>query len=305
MFPNIRVMIAALLASIAGISCGLGALAAFRVNHQPFTRMESANPPLQLAFGTGLPEEVTDGRPAPFDVRFQVISRPPIQPASPEPSNAAPPAATSAAAQPAGDQQARLETPLQSAETARHDGHAEIAAVSPPISAPVPAAMTAVDPPAPAETAAPDGKAMTAEVSPADTVTAAKAENTAAVEPSPAPPASPNSPNQDEAAKPNLGPATPVSAEKEAPRHIVKLHRRRKLRPATAASAPNQNFGSPISQFQWQGSALETPPTASQMPQPLKHVIAKRHRPVKKAVASAAGAEQTAIGDAAIKAARR
>jgi hypothetical protein len=297
MFPNIRVMIAALLASVAGISCGLGALAAFRVNHQPFTRMQSANPPLQLAFGTGLTDEVTDGRPAPFDVRFQVISRPPIQPALAGLSNAAPPAT---AANPVGDQQARLETKPQPNEPAHQDG--DVAPISSLVATPVSAAVTAVDRSAPAETAAADGKPAAAEASPADPVTAAKTENAASVEPRPAPLAASDS---GESAKPNLRPATPVSAEKEAPRHIVKLHRRRRPRPATAAAAPNQNFGSPIPQFQWQGSALETPPTASQMPPPLKHVIAKRHRPVKKAVAGAASAEQTASGDAAIRAARR
>jgi hypothetical protein len=93
-----------------------------------------------------------------------------------------------------------------------------------------------------------------------------------------------------------------VPAEKEAPRRVVKLHHRRKPQAATAASAANQNFASPISQFQWQGSAQGAPQNAGQTPS--KHVIATRHRPVKKA-ASAAGAKQTASIDAAVKAAGR
>lgn len=231
MFPNIRVMIAALLASLAGISCGLGALAAFRVNHQPFTRMQSANPPLQVAFGTGLPEEVTDARPAPFDVRFQVISRPPIQPAISGPSNAAPPTATGAAPKPEGDQLARLEAKPQPTDTAHQDGDGEIA----PVSAPVSAAVTEVDRSAPAEIATPDSRPAVAEASPADTVTAAKIENTAAIEPSPPPASS----DKAETAKPNLSPTTAVSPEKAAPHHIVKRHHRHRPRPATAAAAAN------------------------------------------------------------------
>ena len=296
MFPNLRVMIAALLASIAGISCGLGALAAFRVNHQPFTRMQSANPPLQLAFGTGLPEEVTDGRPAPFDVRFQVISRPSIQSAIQGLSNPAPAVATSPAANPEGDQQARLETKPQPNETAHQDGDGGAAPISSQVTAP--AAVAADDPPAPIEAAAPDSKP--AETSSADTVTIAKVEVTAAVEPSPAPSAAPE---KDELAKSNLSPATVVLAGKDAPRPIVKLHHRRKSRPAIAASAATQNFTSPISQWQWQGSAQETPPTAGQTP--LKRVTAKRHRPVKKVATHPASAEQTASSGAPIKPAGR
>jgi hypothetical protein len=48
MFPNVRLMIVAVVASIVGISCGLGLLAVFRVNHDGFARLEAAAPPLQL-----------------------------------------------------------------------------------------------------------------------------------------------------------------------------------------------------------------------------------------------------------------
>jgi hypothetical protein len=311
MFPNIRVMIAALLASISGISCGLGALAAFRVNHQPFTRMQSANPPLQLAFGTGLPEEVTDARPAPFDVRFQIISRPSIQSAIPAPSNVPQPAAAATDAKPEGEQQARLENMPQPAASAHQDDHADIAPVGTPVPeavlepvpaqllASVPAPVAAVDHAAPAEAAAPESKPATAEASPIDTVTVAKAENTAAVEPSMAPIASAE---KADTAKPNPSAVTAASAAKAASRHVVKLHHRRKPQAAGATSVANQNFASPISQPQWQGSAQETPPTAGQTP--LKHVIAKRLRPARKA-ASAAGAKQTATSEVAVKAAGR
>jgi hypothetical protein len=267
----------------------LGALAAFRVNHQPFTRMQSANPPLQLAFGTGLPDEVTDGRPAPFDVRFQVMSWPATRSAIPVPSNTSPPAATGAAVNTEGDQQARLETNQQPPETVHHDGDGDITPGLAPVSVPVPAPVSAVDRSAPTEAAAPDTKPATAEATPADTVTTAKADDTAAVEPNPGPTASPD---KDKAAKPNPSPVTAASAEKAAPRHVVKLHRKRKSQPAAAAAS--QNFASPIAQFQRQRFAQETPPGAGQTPQPVKHPIAKRHRSAKKAAARAPGAEQTA-----------
>ncbi len=304
MFPNIRVMIAALLASIAGIGCGLGALAAFRVNHQPFTRMESANPPLQLAFGTGLPEEVTDGRPAPFEVRFQVMSWPPAPSAIPGPPQAVPPATSSAATNPNGDQQARLDSEPQPAETAHQDSDGSVtpgaALVPPPVSA---APVSTVDRTAPTEATAPDSNPAPAEASPTGPVATGKAADTAAVEPNPSSPTS--LADKDEAVTPNPVPVTAAPEPKEPPRRIVKLHRKRKPQPAAAASAVNANFASPIAQFQWQGSAQETPQTAGQAPQPLPHAVAKRHRSAKKAAARAASNGETASSDAPVKAARR
>jgi hypothetical protein len=49
MFPNARLMVVAILAAIAGIGCGLGLFATFRVNHEPLTRLAEGSPPLQLA----------------------------------------------------------------------------------------------------------------------------------------------------------------------------------------------------------------------------------------------------------------
>jgi hypothetical protein len=49
MFPNIRLMVVAILAAIAGISCGLGLFATFRVNHEPLARLAEGSPPMQLA----------------------------------------------------------------------------------------------------------------------------------------------------------------------------------------------------------------------------------------------------------------
>jgi hypothetical protein len=50
MFPNVRLMVVAILAAIAGIACGLGLFATFRVNHEPLARLAEGSPPMQLAF---------------------------------------------------------------------------------------------------------------------------------------------------------------------------------------------------------------------------------------------------------------
>jgi len=41
MFPNIRLTIVALLASVVGIGCGLALFAAFRVNREPFAHLSN------------------------------------------------------------------------------------------------------------------------------------------------------------------------------------------------------------------------------------------------------------------------
>jgi len=50
MFPNFRLIVVAILAAIAGIGCGLGLFATFRINHEPLERLAEGSPPLQLAF---------------------------------------------------------------------------------------------------------------------------------------------------------------------------------------------------------------------------------------------------------------
>jgi hypothetical protein len=69
MFPNFRLTIVAILASIVGISCGLGLFAAFRVNHEPLAGLSSGKPSLQLAFDS---VEPAGDAAAPFGIRFQV-----------------------------------------------------------------------------------------------------------------------------------------------------------------------------------------------------------------------------------------
>ncbi|MGB7034758.1 MAG: hypothetical protein WBD71_04460, partial [Xanthobacteraceae bacterium] len=68
MFPNVRLMIVAVLASIMGISCALGLFAEFRVSHDSFLRESNAGAPLQLGLsGAG----TIMNTPTTFETRFQ------------------------------------------------------------------------------------------------------------------------------------------------------------------------------------------------------------------------------------------
>jgi hypothetical protein len=55
MFPDFRLMIAAVLGSVVALMCGFGVFAAFRVNHEPLARLPSATAPLQLVVGNAAP----------------------------------------------------------------------------------------------------------------------------------------------------------------------------------------------------------------------------------------------------------
>jgi hypothetical protein len=113
MFPNVRLMIVAIMASIVGMSCGLGVFAAFRVNHGPMVRLPNGAPALRLVFSTAVPTPDTDAAATPFVVRFQVDPPRAGSAATPqriatvrdEPAPAAAPAADAAAAMPLSDAQ--------------------------------------------------------------------------------------------------------------------------------------------------------------------------------------------------------
>jgi len=48
MFPNVRLLVAAIIGSVVALSCGFGIFAALRVNHEPLARLPSGSAPLQL-----------------------------------------------------------------------------------------------------------------------------------------------------------------------------------------------------------------------------------------------------------------
>jgi hypothetical protein len=86
MLPNIRLLVVAVLAATAGISCGLGLFATFRVNHEPLVRFSEGGPPLQLAFDhrTAAPEAAAPiAARLPLDSAGKTISAPVFIPPPP------------------------------------------------------------------------------------------------------------------------------------------------------------------------------------------------------------------------------
>ncbi len=94
MFPNVRMMVVATLASIVAVMCGMGVLAAIGINHEPFTRLPGDRPPMQIVFDHTAPAR--EATAVPFGVRFQLNA----QPASDD--EAAPPTPVAAPAAAAG-----------------------------------------------------------------------------------------------------------------------------------------------------------------------------------------------------------
>jgi hypothetical protein len=166
MFPNVRLMIVAMVVSIAASGGGLGAFAAFRVNHEPFARLPSDNPPLQLVYYNAASPSVTDATPAPFGVRFQ-LGAPQIAPAAADlamleraAAASSPPASprgleTEPTPAPAVSDTAAAATPLPDAQDSNvgrdaKTGGAPVAAIEPPVDRAV-----STDPAAPDAEAAP------------------------------------------------------------------------------------------------------------------------------------------------------
>jgi hypothetical protein len=70
MFPNVRLLIAAVVASVVALSCGFALFAAFRVNHEPLSRLATGAAPLQLAAGNPMPSVATLAPADSFGNRF-------------------------------------------------------------------------------------------------------------------------------------------------------------------------------------------------------------------------------------------
>jgi hypothetical protein len=90
MFPDLRLAVAAFLASVIGISCGLALFAAFRVNREPFAQVANGATPLQLVLAAPVSvvaADRTDRLGVPFGVRFEVNAAPAV---SAPPGQAAP-----------------------------------------------------------------------------------------------------------------------------------------------------------------------------------------------------------------------
>jgi len=67
MFPNVRLLIAAMIVSVVAVSCGFAVFAAFRVNHEPLARLPSATAPLQILASLSPSPPIAAAAVEPFD----------------------------------------------------------------------------------------------------------------------------------------------------------------------------------------------------------------------------------------------
>lgn len=63
MFPNVRLLTGALVASIVALSCGFGLFAAFRVNHEPLSRLPVGTTPVQFVANVAVAPSAGWGTP--------------------------------------------------------------------------------------------------------------------------------------------------------------------------------------------------------------------------------------------------
>jgi hypothetical protein len=271
MFPNVRLMIVAILAAIAGIGCDLGLFATFRVNHEPLARLAEGSPPLQLAF---------DNRALGSDARAAVEARLPVNSAvkpvsapviiaTPSPVPSVAPEQSEADSAIAPDSSVQQEPAGAAAED--HSNTASLAVA-------VPAEQSGVMPEAPGqqETAAalPDQQSAAAVPTPPAT------EQTAAVDAA--------AEDQQPAAKPTKSGASKAAkpaarAPRAAPaRRAAKAVRARRA-VAKVAPQPTYQYAQPTySQptYTWADGA-------AQASQTVKRVQIKRHRAAKKTTPAA------------------
>jgi len=287
MFPNIRLMVVAILAAIAGIGSGLGLFATFRVNHEPLARLAEGSAPLQLAFDN--PALGSDAR-APLEARLPVndaakaISVPVIiaTPSSATPSPATPsPAAEQAEANStiAGD---------SSIQQASADAGAADRGNTASLTVAVPAEQSNVTPAAIAPSQQ-EAVAAAQDQQPAvSAATAPTAEQTAAISTAAEdqqPAVKPAQSGESKAAKP----AVKASRSAAQARRASKTVRVRRT-PATVAAQLAYQYSQPTYS---QPTYTWTDGTA-QASQPVKRVQIKRHRTAKKAAPPAAQSSPSA-----------
>lgn len=153
MFPNIRLLIGAVFASVVALSCGFGIFAAFRVNHEPLSRLPADTAALQLVTSEAAGPHPAWG--APFGSRFgasETVSEARIGGVTDTPT----PAATRGAG--TITPEAATDASQERAPPAPKDPPAPIASASEPpepsapiADAPAPAAFPAATPTAPAQ----------------------------------------------------------------------------------------------------------------------------------------------------------
>src|ERR1700722_5304642 len=72
MFPGVRLLIMAVMASVVTLVCGFGIFAAFRVNHEPLSRLSNITAQSQLVADNATPHPMRIAGGEAFGPRFQV-----------------------------------------------------------------------------------------------------------------------------------------------------------------------------------------------------------------------------------------
>jgi hypothetical protein len=263
MFPNVRLMIVAVFASIMGISCALGLFAEFRVSHDSFLRESNANAPLQLGTGTVVPAAMSTTLP----FRFRLEANAP--PSAPETAVGPGNAGAKADADPA--KAAAVAAPAAPTASSTSPAAPDTAVAS----APAPAAPSAsAGPPAASE---PTASAPAAgENLPPDAATTGV--GTVAVQtPADRPPLPETTPNQTIKPDGAKTPAPAANARSTVHRRPVIARRVQRLRPAPALQV-RRNFTTTQPAFQW------TQPAGLQPTQPRRVIVRHVRRTPKTAV---------------------
>jgi hypothetical protein len=309
MFPYVRLMVVAILAAIAGISCGLGLFATFRVNHEPLARLAEGSPPLQLALnnralgleaGASL-EARLPGKDAAKLISVPAIIATPTREPNPAPSSAPSPAPSSASSSAPSSAPSRTPSPApeQSGADPALAGDSSVqdaAAVdqNKTASLAVPAEQSIAAP----ETVAPgQQEAAVPNQQPAAAATAAPAEQTAtinAVAPDQRPAAKPKKTGESKAAKP----AAKVTRSAPARRVAKTVRARRTV--ARVVAQPTYQYSQPAYAQPIYAQPTYSQPSytwadgTAQAAQPVKRVQIKRHGTARKATPAAQSTPSTA-----------
>jgi nicotinate-nucleotide--dimethylbenzimidazole phosphoribosyltransferase len=319
MFPNIRLLVVAVLAAIAGIGCGLGLFATFRVNHEPLARLSDSGPPLQLALDRPLPRLEASAAPAvryplsaPIVISTPVAAEPPNA-SEDVPENAAPASAADLPTSPTIAAAAPGEPPSKVTESKESAPSAAAAPDEPPSNVteskePAPSAAAAApgeppsnvseskEPAAPtAEAAAPTGRTSNQPAS--DRVASAEVTPAAAETPRAAPVEKPEpaekhaKPQESKVLKP---PAKTTRAAAPARRVVAKVVRGRRTITTVAAVQPIGQFSQ--ANYQWVDPNAQF---QSAQAQPVRRVVViKRRQVVKPAAAPPPAPEASTVPSA-------
>ena len=294
MFPNVRLLVVAVLAAIAGIGCGLGLFATFRVNHEPLARFAEGSSPLQLAFDNRAlgsdaraPLEArlpVDGAAKPISAPMIIATPSPAPSPAPNPapnpaSSAGPNAVPSAVPQPseADSSIAGSSSVQQEPAGATAKDHSNTASLA--IAVPAEQSSVTLEAPGQQETALPDQQPAAAVPMPPAT------ERTAAVDAvadDQKVAAKPTKPGESKAAKPAARAPRVALA-----RRVAKAIRARRAVAKVTPQPAYQYSQSTYTQPTYTQPTYTWADGAAQASQPVKRVQIKRHRAAKKTMPAA------------------